>query len=156
MQAVAERRRLYSTPEQKALASIGNGARKRCTNPNDCGYSNYGGRGITFDFPDTLSFVRYVEEHLGPRPEGRTIDRIDNDKGYAPGNLRWATYREQRLNQRAYDYGRRHQRINLLHELRPDCSREWVRSKVAKGLSDRQILQTEKHKHYGTYSKKSL
>lgn len=37
---------------------------------------------------------------LGPRPKGKTLDRINPYGDYAPGNVRWATWREQRLNQR--------------------------------------------------------
>ncbi len=76
---------------------------RRCENPRHPQYRDYGGRGITV-FPawhDPAVYVRYVEQVLGPRPApGYTIDRIDNDRGYEPGNLRWATRSEQNANQR--------------------------------------------------------
>jgi len=49
--------------------------------------------------PGLLLFADYVEKHLGPR-EGRSLDRIDNDRGYEPNNVRWATFIEQQHNRR--------------------------------------------------------
>lgn len=76
---------------------------KRCENPRDPGYSNYGGRGITL-FPDWRhsfwKFVEYIESNLGECPPGFSLDRTDNDKGYEPGNLRWADRKTQNRNQR--------------------------------------------------------
>jgi hypothetical protein len=49
---------------------------------------------------DFATFRDYVNQNLGPRPKGCSIDRIDNDQGYWPGNIRWATKSEQNNNQR--------------------------------------------------------
>jgi hypothetical protein len=74
---------------------------QRCTNPNKNNYRHYGGRGITV-YPgwlkDRKAFERYILETLGPRPEGYSLDRIDNDGGYVPGNLRWASRSDQQRN----------------------------------------------------------
>lgn len=65
----------------------------RCRNPNIHNASSYTGKGITFD-PTWLDFNVFLHD-MGIRPEGTTLDRIDNDKGYCKSNCRWATSREQ-------------------------------------------------------------
>lgn len=77
------------------------------TNPNSPYAKNYYDRGITI-YPawnkktngNFENFRDYILETIGPRPKGHSIDRIDNDKGYIPGNLRWATQSQQVLNSR--------------------------------------------------------
>lgn len=71
-------------------------AKQRCTNPRDQHWKDYGGRGIQFKFE---SFVAFYKE-LGKRPKKHSLDRIDNDGNYEPGNVRWATQKEQISNQR--------------------------------------------------------
>lgn len=71
--------------------------RKRCRDPNATGYDNYGGRGITVCDEWFDSFEAFVDD-MGLRPEGKTLDRIDNDKGYYKANCRWATRQEQAEN----------------------------------------------------------
>jgi hypothetical protein len=70
----------------------------RCTNPKTKAWSRYGGRGITVCDP-WLNFENFYAS-MGDAPPRKTIDRIENDKGYEPGNCRWATYRQQAQNQR--------------------------------------------------------
>ena len=75
----------------------------RTQNKTSNAYKNYGGRGITMYGPwiaDFKEFDKYVKENLGDRPEGASIDRIDNDKNYEPGNIRWATADLQGQNRR--------------------------------------------------------
>lgn len=74
----------------------------RCENPADKSWPDYGGRGITVwgDWHDPRKFVAWIEANLGTRPPGMTLDRIDNDGGYEPGNVRWATAFQQRHNRR--------------------------------------------------------
>lgn len=82
------------SPEYASYSS----ARGRCLNQNDTEHwKNYGGRGIKFLFTSFEDFIL----HLGFRPSPRhSLDRINNDGHYEPGNVRWATKREQRENQR--------------------------------------------------------
>lgn len=83
-----------------------NQAKQRCYNRKQKSYKNYGGRGITMYSKwknNFIAFRYYVLKNLGPCPQGKSIDRIDNDKGYFPGNLRWATNKEQIDNQRHHN-----------------------------------------------------
>lgn len=72
-------------------------ARGRCKNKKDPSYPRYGGRGIRFKFKNFVEFLKEV----GERPKGKSLDRFPNNDGhYEPGNVRWATPREQQLNRR--------------------------------------------------------
>lgn len=76
------------------------GIKKRCFNTNSHKYVSYGGRGITVCERWTNSFVAFLED-MGPRPTSQhSIDRINNDGNYEPGNCRWATRHEQGCNKR--------------------------------------------------------
>lgn len=71
----------------------------RCYDPRHNGFKYYGARGITVCDQWRADFWTFVRD-VGERPEGHTLDRIDPDGNYEPGNVRWATADEQRANRR--------------------------------------------------------
>jgi hypothetical protein len=75
------------------------GMRARCSNPSHISYKNYGGRGISVcnEWQDFENF--YAD--MGDRPEGATLERIDNDKGYSKDNCKWASWSENNRNRRS-------------------------------------------------------
>lgn len=82
--------------EWKATYKCWQSMRERCLNPKSTSWPRYGGRGITIcerwnDFTNFLA-------DMGERPQGTSIDRIDNSRGYEPINCRWATNTEQQNN----------------------------------------------------------
>lgn len=73
---------------------------QRCYNPKHKSYHNYGGRGIFVCVRWMISFPDFLKDvGLKPTPQ-HSIDRINNDGNYEPGNVKWSTAKEQRANQR--------------------------------------------------------
>ena len=78
---------------------------QRCYNPKFKQYKDYGGRGINvcsewrYGNGEKTGFECFYRD-MGDFPEGKTLDRIDNDKGYYQQNCKWSTPREQQLNRR--------------------------------------------------------
>jgi hypothetical protein len=72
-------------------------ARHRCNNPNSHAWCNYGARGIKVKFSNFDEFF----EHIGPCPDGMSLDRINNDGHYEHGNVRW-TDRVTQMNNRNF------------------------------------------------------
>lgn len=82
------------------LFKIWRGVKHRCFNPKSNRWEHYGGRGITMAPEWAANFEAFARD-VGEPPPGRTLDRIDVDGPYAPGNVRWATAAEQNANRRA-------------------------------------------------------
>lgn len=72
---------------------------QRCTNKNRPDFASYGGRGITVCEKWRASFAAFLAD-MGEKPEGTSLDRINNNRGYEPGNCRWATKHQQMQNTR--------------------------------------------------------
>ena len=90
--------------------------RNRCSNPQNQAYKNYGARGITVCERWQIFDNFYLD--MGDRPGGMSLERIDNDKGYSPGNCKWATTKEQHRNTRR-------NRI-IEYDGRKQCLSEWA------------------------------
>ena len=105
----------HKSPEYTAWRNIMN----RCLNPNHPQFKDWGGRGITVvdEWRGLGGFERFFE-HVGERPsDGHSIDRIDNDGDYRPGNVRWSTRSEQGRN-------KSNNRM-LTHDGRTACVARW-------------------------------
>jgi hypothetical protein len=90
---------------------------QRCYNPKHEAYPEYGGRGIEVcaRWHDVANFIADV----GERPDNASIDRIENDKGYEPGNWRWSNPVEQANNTR--------QNVMLTHNGKTQTAAQWAR-----------------------------
>lgn len=109
------RRERMTTHGQRGTAQyfVWQAAKNRTTNPNDQHWSDYGGRGITMcaRYRSREGYGAFFSD-MGERPEGLTLDRVDNDGGYwcgkceeciakcQPFNIRWATRLQQAHNKR--------------------------------------------------------
>ena len=89
----------WKTDEERVIANMHSVIKTRCTNPKRKNYDRYKGKLADYWLYDKMSFVRYILDVVGKRPSDKhTLDRIDNDRGYEVGNLRWATPTEQNRN----------------------------------------------------------
>ena len=109
---VAKTHGMARTPLYRVWSSM----KRRCHDSNDMSYPRYGGRGIQVCNEWRDSFAAFFA-YMGERPEGLTLDRIKSTGNYEPGNVRWATYKEQARNTRR----------NHMHTINGEtkCLAEW-------------------------------
>lgn len=136
---------LYGVGAVRRLRRTLAGARQRCVNPSNMAYPNYGGRGIKFGFPGVYEAVVYCMSELGPLPAGRSVDRIDNERGYEPGNIRWATAAEQARNKRQYKRAHVGRVVRRVLQQRDDLTYETVRVWLLSGVTEQEALARGKY-----------
>lgn len=96
--------------------------RQRCYNKRSKAYPDYGGRGIKLCsrwYRSFQKFAKDIERDIGLPKSGYTLDRIDNNKGYEPGNIRWATRAEQNKHRRS--------RIEISFKGKTQSLSDWAR-----------------------------
>ena len=115
---------------------------QRCYNEKSTKFYLYGSRGISVCDRWRSSFSDFLED-MGERPLGKTIDRLDGNGNYEPGNCRWATRKEQQRNLRSNQFitiaGRR-VTIPEASEL-TGIHRETIRGRLRRGLSDEEAVR---------------
>ena len=113
----------------------------RCRNINDPSYKNYGGRGINMCDEWFNSFEQFYKD-VGDKPEGLSLDRIDNNKGYFKENCRWATKAEQSKNRRNTIFLEYNNKVMCLKDWARELNKPYSSMKMyfKKGLSIEQII----------------
>lgn len=109
-------------------------AKQRCENPRDTSYHNYGARGVRFVFPSVREAGLYLMREFGLPERAMEIDRIDNNKDYAPGNLRFATHLENNRN-------KQNTVLSAFFQLHWPYSRPVVIRKLSNGSSRNHIIE---------------
>lgn len=117
----------------------------RCQNPSDISYENYGGRGIRICDRWSDSFESFLAD-MGRRPKNTSIDRIDNNGHYEPGNCRWASIKIQSRNKRT--------NVMVSHNGQTKTVAEWaeaigigyftLHSKIKRGMTPEQALTNKR------------
>lgn len=125
----------------KTLRNRYRSIKRRCTDPRDPAYPNYGGRGIQFLLPP---YAEFVEAMLPTYTPGATIDRIDNDGPYSLDNIRWASIKEQsnntRVNRKVTANGKTQTLAQWVEELGvPRATLYW---RLHEGWTDDEIINT--------------
>jgi DNA polymerase len=126
------------------------GAKRRCTDPKCKDYEYYGGRGIEFKFSSPEELLA----EIGPKPTSEhSIDRIDSNGHYAPGNVRWATAFEQVHNRRKMGWGMTHTVVYKALKLRKQLAKSSLSkldALIARTAQDGQLRHS--YRFYGAHT----
>ncbi|HHT3526417.1 TPA: hypothetical protein ACTYW0_000512 [Enterobacter asburiae] len=127
---------MSSTPTYQTWEAM----KQRCLNPKSSYFRRYGGRGIGI-CDRWMLFDNFLAD-MGEKPEGMSIDRINNDAGYEPGNCRWATNSEQGYNK----------------QKRANCTSQYigVHYSTSKRKWKAQIKHMGKNRHVGYFASEEL
>lgn len=116
----------------------------RCCNQNCPAFKDYGGRGIFMDDEWSSSFLAFLRD-MGTAPEGKEIDRIDNDRGYFSLNCHWVSRKENARNKRNNHFVEHNgERLTLSQlEERLGIQQATIRRRLKSGWSPEKALSTE-------------
>jgi len=114
---VYDSRRKWKNPSSTKTYFVWRSMRHRCLNPNNAAWKNYGGRGISVCERWANDYDAFFED-MGEAPAGRSLERLDVNKGYFPENCVWATDIEQGRNRRNNKF--------LTYNGRTMCLSEWA------------------------------
>lgn len=126
------------------LYSVWQGMLNRCRNPNRASYKHYGERGISV-CERWHNFQAFIDD-MGPRPKGYSLERIDNNGNYEPGNCRWASQKEQVRNLRITRIveieGKRYKAVELsdISGIKTDT----ICERAAAGLSYEEVINPKR------------
>jgi len=125
-------------PKVNRLLNIWRSMHNRCYNANQTSYVNYGGRGIAVDaaWHGKEGYQAFLRD-MGERPEGATIERVNNDANYGPLNCRWASREEQSNNKRNNKFYTVHGKTQTLAMWAKElgCTSNAIRLRIKYGMS---------------------
>ena len=128
------------------------GMKARCMNINSPDYENYGGRGITIhgEWIDSFDkYDKYINELPNALKHGYTIDRIDNNKNYEHGNLRWASQRTQSRNTQKSVFNKfTEEELSDLAEMRDNLGMTMEEAGKIAGITRTQFMDVYHNKYY--------
>jgi hypothetical protein len=120
--------------------------KKRCLNPSNRGYKDYGGRGITICQEWVDSFEAFLRD-MGERPEGKTLDRKNNSEGYSKANCQWSDLKTQQKNRRSCVYITFNGKTQTLYDwsVETGINETTIKYRLDHGWSAGQALTAKKH-----------
>lgn len=131
---------MKDTPEYRAWFDM----RQRCSNPSRKAYKTHGARGIRVCPEWQESFEAFFAD-MGPRPDGFSLDRIDNDGNYEPQNCRWADTKTQQRNKRTNVVVEYRGQTYTLAELAESVGmlRDTLSKRLMRGMTVEEAIESE-------------